>query len=225
MGSPGYFPHARPLATTVFAPKLFGLLPTSQRALRVSAETHRAGTEPWFVLADADSWNGAVAQARADAPSNRLDLAKLLTAAEADREAISRGACGDFLANERGFPAGFWHPDDEHGLLDVMGNALKDLGVTAAVLSDETLRAELKHAVELHPRDDEGEDKARRLQIARVAARVNTAAGPAASARRLYQFAEDIPDWDAEEPVWLHLTADERARLLALGIVHPLPAN
>jgi hypothetical protein len=223
-GGPGYFPFGRIVATAVFAPKLLGFLPTSRRALRVSADFHFKGQETWFVLADADGWNTAVTQARSDAATKRLDLGRLLSAAEAEPQTISREACGDFLAHDRGFPAGFWHPDDEVACLDVMGGALKNLGAPD-VLSDPTFRAELQRAVKLHPPDDEGEDKARRHQIALVAARVNAAAGPAASTRRLYQFAEDIPGWDAEEPVWLYLTADERARLLALGIVHPQAAG
>jgi len=220
-GCPGFFPHTRIVATTVFAPKLFGLVPTSRRALRISADGARAGKEPWFVLDDPASWHAAVMQARADAPANRLGLDKILSAAEADPTAISREACGNFLAHERAFPAGFWHPEDEAGLLAVMTDALKDLGAPD-VLSDQALRAELRRAVESHPDD---ENKARRVQISRVAARINGTVGPAASARRLYAFAEDIPGWEAGEPVWLHLTADERARLLALGIVLPLPAS
>jgi len=223
-GGPGYFPFGQIVATAVFAPKLLGFLPTSRRALRVSADFHFKGQETWFVLADADGWNTAVTQARSDAPTNRLDLGRLLSAAEADPGAISREACGDFLANDRGFPAGFWHPEDEVACLEVMGDTLKQLGAPD-VLSDPALRAELQRVVKLYSLDDEGEDKARRHQIALVAARVNATVGPAASARRLYQFAEDIPHWDADEPVWLHLSTEERARLLALGIVHPLASG
>ena len=66
----------------------------------------------------------------------------------------------------------------------------------------------------------------RRRQLSCVAGRVNTAAGPTVGARRLYEFVEDIPGWESDEPVWLLLlNADERARLLALGIVRPFTAG
>ena len=95
------------------------------------------------------------------------------------------------------------------------------LGLASDLLFDEKLGAELQGAVHSHP----DEEAARRLQIARVAACLNAVAGAADGARRLYAFAEDIPGWEAHEPVWLLLTADERARLLALGIVRPLASG
>jgi len=146
------------------------------------------------------------------------DLDRMLSAAEAaGQRAISREKFGRFLAEDRGFPGGFWHPEDEEGLLDVVGSRLEGLGLPD-VRSDDALRAELRELAESDP----DEEQARRRQIARVAARVNEAAGAAADARRLYAFAEDIPGWEADEPVWLLLTADERARLVALGIIVPL---
>src|SRR5262249_51669889 len=105
---------------------------------------------------------------------------------------------------------------DDEGLLDVIGSSLEALGLPPDVLSDDDLRAELRRAAESLP-----EDEARRAQIARIAARINEASGAAAGAKRLHTFAEDIPGWEADEPVWLLLTADERSRLLALGIVRP----
>lgn len=205
-----------------FPVKLFGLI-TTGHALRVSADGARMNEEPWFAVDDPEAWGVAVTHARADAPASPPDLATLLSAAEAEgRDVVSREAFGSFLSKERGFPGGFWHAGDEHGLLDVIGSRLAGLGLSSDLLSDE-LRAELRRLAESDPGvSDAGEDQARRRQIACVAARINTAAGPAASARRLYAFAEDIPGWEADEPVWLLLNADERARLLALGIVHPL---
>jgi hypothetical protein len=217
-GCPGFFPFRRISHTTVFSPKLLGLIPSSRRALRVSTDWGRPGQEPWFVVDDADAWSAAIAQARADAASNPLDLGRMLAAAEAEGAgAISREAFGLFLAEDRGFPGGFWHPEDDEGLLDVIGSRLEALGLAPNVLSDDDLRAELRRAAESRP-----EDEARRLQIARIAARINEASGAAAGARRLHAFAEDIPGWEADEPVWLLLTADERSRLLALGVVHVL---
>lgn len=207
---------------TTFPVKLFGLIPT-RRALRVSIDA-RVSEEPWFAVGEPDAWSLAITQARADAPAGPPDFAAMLSAAEAEgRDAVSREAFGSFLADERGFPGGFWHAQDEEGLQDVIGSRLADLGVPGDLLSDEKLRAELKRLGTLDAgTSDADEDKARRRQIACVAARVNAVAGPAAGARRLYGFAEGIPGWEADEPVWLLLNADERARLLALGIVRPL---
>jgi hypothetical protein len=211
--------------STTFSPKILGFIPT-RRALRVSIDNGRAGEEPWFVVEDADAWNAAIAQARAAATARMRDLAALLSAGEAaGRDAVSREAFGSFLAAERGFPGGFWHPGDEDSLLEVIGSRVADLALPADLLADPKLRAELRRIAQSEPgKSDADEDRARRRQIACVAARINTLAGPAASTRRLYAFADDIPGWEAHVPVWLHLNADERARLLALGVVNPPPA-
>lgn len=210
--------------STTFSRKRLGFIPASP-ALRVSIDTGRVRYEPWFILDDADAWNAAITQARADAPA-APDLAALLTAGEAEgKDAVSREAFGRFLLSEHGFPGGFWHPEEDDGLLNVFGGWMTDAGLPGDLMADEKLRAELKRIAEsMAEPSDAAEDQARRRQIHCVAARVNSTVGPAAGARRLYQFAEDLPGWEPDEPVWLFLNADERARLLALGIVHPLAA-
>jgi len=207
-----------------FSVKVLGIIPAG-RALRVAIDTGRVSEEPWFNVDDPDAWNAAITEARAGA-ATPPDLSALLSAAEAEgREAVSRDAFGSFLAHERGFPGGFWHAGDQDGMLDVIGSRLKDLGLPD-LLADEKLRAELKRLGDIQPgASDADEDQARRRQISCVAGRVNTVAGPTAGARRLYEFAEDIPGWESDEPVWLLLNADERARLLALGIVRPFTAG
>jgi hypothetical protein len=208
--------------STTVSRKRLGFIPVSP-ALRVSIHTGRVSEEPWFVLDDADAWNAAITQARADAPA-APDLAALLAAGEAEgKDAVSREAFGRFLLNERGFPGGFWHPQDEDGLLDILGLWMTDAGLPGDLMADEKLRAELKRIAEsMTEPSDAAEDQARRRQIHCVASRINSTIGPAAGARRLYQFAEDVPGWEPDEPVWLFLNADERVRLLALGIVHAL---
>jgi hypothetical protein len=208
--------------STTFSRKRLGFIPAGL-ALRVSIDTGRVRDEPWFVVDDAEAWNAAITKARADAPA-APDLAALLTAGEAEgKDAVSREAFGRFLLSERGFPGGFWHPQDDGGLLDVVGGWMTEAGLPGDPMADEKLRAELKRIAESTAEpSDAAEDLARRRQIHCVAARVNSTVGPAAGARRLYQFAEDVPGWEPDEPVWLFLNADERARLLALGIVHPL---
>jgi hypothetical protein len=147
----------------------------------------------------------------------------VLRAAETENpRAYSREMIGLFLAADRGFPGGFWHPEDEEGLVGVMGSWL-ERNALPNLLSDPKLTAELQRIAEAHPGGDEEEDEARRMQVTCVAARVNETSG-AKGTRRLYEFAEDIQGWEADEPVWLFLTTDERTRLLALGIVHPLAA-
>jgi len=206
--------------STTFLQKLLNLIPT-RRALRVSINNGRVSEEPWFVIGDPDAWNVAITQARAGAPA-MPELAALLTAGEtAGREAISREAFGSFLADQRGFPGGFWQSKDEHALLTVIGGRLADFGLSRDLLSDAKLRAELQRLGQSGTSEAD-ENQARRRQIACVAARINSAAGPAAATRRLYPFADDIPGWEAREPVWLLLNAEERARLLALGIVSPV---
>jgi len=210
--------------STTFPRKRLGFIPAGL-ALRVSIDTGRVRDEPWFIVDDADAWNAAITKARADAPA-APDLAALLTAGEAEgKDAVSREAFGRFLLSERGFPGGFWHPDDDDGLLDVFSDWMTQAGLPGDLMADEKLRAELKRLAEsMAEPSDAAEDQARRRQIHCVAARVNSTVGPVAAARRLYQFAEDVPGWEPDEPVWLFLNADERARLLALGIVHPLAA-
>jgi hypothetical protein len=209
-------------ASTTFSRKRLGFIPVSP-ALRVSIHSGQVSQEPWFILDDADAWNTAITNARAHAPA-ALDLAALLAAGEAQgKDAVSREAFGRFLLRERGFPGGFWHPDDEDGLLEVFGDWMTEAGLPGGLLADEKFRAELKRIAESTAEpSDAAEDQARRRQIHCVAARVNSTVGPAAGARRLYQFAENVPGWEPDEPVWLFLNAEERARLLALGIVHPL---
>ena len=106
--------------------------------------------EPWFIVDDANGWNAAIAKARADAPPVP-DLAALLTAGEAEgKDAVSREAFGRFLLNERGFPGGFWHPDDDDGLLGVFGGWMTDAGLPGDLMADEKLRAELTANRRIH---------------------------------------------------------------------------
>src|SRR4029079_18341117 len=210
--------------SATFARKRLGFI-SAGLALRVSIDTGHWAQVAWFVVDDAAGWNAAITKSRADAPPVP-DLAALLTAGETEgKDVVSRGAFGRFLLNERGFPGGFWHPDDDVGLLEVFGDWITEAGLPGDLMADEKFRAELKRIAEsMAAPTDAAEDEARRRQVHCVAARVNSTVGPAAGARRLYQFVEDLPGWEPDEPGWLFLNADESARLLALGIVHPLAA-
>src|SRR5262245_44417444 len=177
--------------STTFSRKRLGFIPAGL-ALRVSIDTGRVRDEPWFIVDDADAWNAAITKARADAPA-APDLAALLTAGEAEgKDGVSREAFGRLLLSERGFPGGFWHPEDDGGLLNVLGGWMTDAGLPGDLMADEKLRAELKRiAASMAEPSEAAEDQARRRQIHCVAARVNSTVGPAPGARRLYRFAED----------------------------------
>jgi hypothetical protein len=48
--------------------------------------------------------------------------------------------------------------------------------------------------------------------------------------KRFYQLAEELPDWELDQPAWLFLTESQREGLLRLGIVSafessPRPAD
>jgi hypothetical protein len=208
--------------SATFARKRLGFIPAGL-ALRVSLDTRGSRDGTWFLVDDAEGGNAAITKSRADAPPVP-DLAALLSAGEVEgKDVVSREAFGHFLLNERGFPCGFWHPDDDDGLLNVFGGWIADAGLPDELMADEKLRAELRRIAEsMAEPTDAAEDEARRRQVRCVAERVNSMVGPGAGARRLYQFADDLPGWEPDEPVWLFLNADERARLVALGIVHPL---
>ncbi|MBN2195287.1 MAG: hypothetical protein JW751_20890 [Polyangiaceae bacterium] len=44
-----------------------------------------------------------------------------------------------------------------------------------------------------------------------------------AAPKRFYAFAENLPDWELDQPVWLFLSDSQRAELFRLGIVSALP--
>jgi hypothetical protein len=127
-------------------------------------------------------------------------------------ELIQRDA-GPRLQTDRGFPNGFWHPEDEEGAADVMLGCLRDLGLDSTVLPTSFIRTLVQRYG-----DEPDEDRARRSQIADAIAHVNAALDAGASPYRLVAFAEDVPGWESEEPVVMLLTEAERTLLLAKGI-------
>jgi hypothetical protein len=116
------------------------------------------------------------------------------------------------LAKERSFPAGFWHPEDADGLADVMRGCLADLGLAPDVVSDALIASLVEQFARL---DDE--DAARRHQIGAALHVVNRAL----TGRRFYAFAEGVPGWESDEPVWILLSPEEHALLVGTGLFHP----
>jgi len=118
------------------------------------------------------------------------------------------------LAKARAFPEGFWHPEDIESALEVMGERLVELGVEREVIPE----AQLARLMEEHA-DDLEEDALRRRQIGMTLQAANASLSRRGEPARFYAFAEDVPGYESDEPVWLLLTADERARLLGLDVL------
>ena len=165
-----------------------------------------------FHVPDPDAMLAALAQPPAPADDPRAVLAAALAAGERER-----GRYTPTLL-DLSFPAGFWHTEAHEDLAEVVLARFAELGIAL----DEAWLVGLDLDVEplTGPEDYEtgpgSEAWARKDQIARICAAANAALdGP----RRFYEFAEDVPGWEFDEPVWLFLDEDERRQLLALGIV------
>lgn len=99
-----------------------------------------------------------------------------------------------------------------------MGAQLETFGI-AMPLPIAALKAQLAAADIVN--DDE-EAAARRVSIALVASAANEALRAAGESARLYQFREDLADWESDEPVWMLLLPEERNQLVADGALRPL---
>jgi hypothetical protein len=153
---------------------------------------------------------------RPEQRTKRTELPEVLaTTFEKDLKQ-QRKALSSVLADERAFPQGFWHPDDLDGMSEVMRGCLEDLGIDPLMLSDEILCALAdEHA------GSENEDATRRHQIGKALSHVNAHLSERSSDYLFYAFAEDLPEWESEEPVWVLLSEEERTQLVARGIVQP----
>jgi len=125
---------------------------------------------------------------------------------------------GALLQAERGFPNGFWHAEDADGAFDVMLGCLEILGLDVKLLPETVVRAVVERQAGLL-RSDEDEDLARRREIADAIAHVNNRLEENHSPYQFFSFAEDLPGWESDEPVWMLLTEDERILLLERNLV------
>ncbi len=123
---------------------------------------------------------------------------------------------GRALARDRGFPQGWWHGDDLESAVKVMEARLTELGLVAPLDLEDLRRATRGFVGVL-----EGEDLLRRHTIGHAAREANGFLAGMERPERLYAFADDVPGWELEEPVWLLLTTPERARLLEVGLLRP----
>ncbi len=121
------------------------------------------------------------------------------------------------LANARAFPGGWWHATDIESAISVMSSRLEELGVEVA-FPVASLEAQLSLA---EVASDDDENVLRRASIRLVLGEINRALTDAGGAARFFQFAEDVPGWESDEPVWLLLTSDERDQLVAIRMLTP----
>jgi hypothetical protein len=116
------------------------------------------------------------------------------------------------LARARAFPEGFWHPEDVESGLEVMEARLEELGIDPEVLRDLPAAAD--------GAGDVTEDEERRHAIGRALRHVNAALASGGRPERFHAFADEgLVGWESDEPVWLLLTAEERARVLEGGLL------
>lgn len=128
--------------------------------------------------------------------------------------AAALAAIGAAVQQARGFPQGFWHPEDLEDAIDTMRACLDDLELESAFV--ETARAELAAATTQWLEEHDEED-ARRLQITAVMAMANARLSAVASPLAFIEFDEPVPGWERDEPVWVLASAEERAWLATLG--------
>jgi hypothetical protein len=176
-----------------------------------------------FTVSDPEAWARRILQAQSSpAPPAAPAEAKLEAAL---RDGIhERGRYVATLA-DLSFPQAFWHPEALDDILPTIAGVFDRLGASAALGAD--FYATLALAVEIRygPGDDVDaiESAERREQITRIMRAANAALAAAGHPKRFHNFTEDLPDWDFDEPVWLFLTDAQRASLLRLDILRPLP--
>lgn len=162
---------------------------------------------------------------------HRTPIAQLLAAESLDPDSITqmrggpaslvdfeerRARCVRRIADERGFPEGWWHGDDLESALAVMVDRFTDLGLVAPLDRKDLAKAAAEHVSMV-----EGEDTVRRHVIGHAVREANGFLTGMGRAEHFYAFAPDAPGWDASEPMWLLLTASERELLLRTGVLHP----
>lgn len=148
----------------------------------------------------------------------RLPLTELLTqcglSPKAPHDAKKLAVFGTQVQGHRGFPQGFWHPEDLDDAIDTMRACLDDLEMDSAfVLAAQTdLANETASWLDEHDEDD-----ARRLQITAVIAMANARLAASNAPHRFVEFEEPVAGWESDEPVWALVTGDELQLLTSLG--------
>ena len=173
-----------------------------------------AGRELVLPLQVADP-DALVAALRAPV-AGRLDARAGLAAALA-AEVRDPGAYRELLAT-LAFPQGFWHTEALDDLVEVVVDAFEALGVglDGAWVQSLDLDVEAMYGPEDYETGPGSEAWARKEQIERLCVAANAVLE---GSRRFHRFAEDLPDWAFDEPVWLYLDEGEREALLRLGVL------
>jgi hypothetical protein len=184
---------------------------------------HEAAVQ--LLVRDHDRWCDAIGAARSEF-RGRTDLSGWLLQADntgGPSPAVLR-ALERTLVDERAFPGGFWHPEDEHGLAAILRESGADLGLPIELFDD----AFVAGLVERHGGRtdyDVDEEALRQRQLREIAAAVNAALTERGDPRRMHTFAPDLPGLEAEDHAFWAVCTDREARkLLGLGIVrenHP----
>jgi hypothetical protein len=120
------------------------------------------------------------------------------------------------LGAARGFPGGFWHPENSEAASEVMEACLRDMGLD--LLDSGEISREIL-ALEAVSDDRGNEEGQRRKQIAAVVQLANSKLAALDDPRRFRAYAEDLPGWDPAEPAWLLCDAAEHELLLDLDIL------
>jgi hypothetical protein len=157
-------------------------------------------------VAEAASWAADIERTRT-APRAPLTLARQLAA---PREiGTSRDALRSLLADERGFPGGFWHPEEGNEMRALLESTLAEMGVERAVID-----AAASAASGVEDVCDRDEDAVRKEQIARAIAAATDALIARGDARSFVLFEPE--DADISHVL---VTKDEESELVARGVL------
>lgn len=165
-----------------------------------------------FDLDDAEGWRVLL---RAPSPPPRAPRVRLREALDAGLR--QRGRHTSTL-EQLSFPRGYWHSEVHEDLVELAEDTFHELGVDLPpdLLASVDLEVETLSGPEDYETGPGSDSWARREQIRRICSAANAVLS---GDRRFYAFAEDLPEWAFDEPVWLLLSAEERDRMLELGVV------
>jgi len=202
--------------------RLLSLVPLPGARLDVTARVSGREFLLRITVNDVDGWITRIEEARAamkPKPSADALIDQAVAAGVSDP-----GRYVPALAR-LSFPQAFWHTEALDDLRDVIDGVLGDLGVRELLPWPEfldqlmpTLQVEVETGPEDYETGEGSEQWGRIEQVTRIMTAVNAALPPDAP-KRFYRFAETLPGWESDEPVWLYLTQEQVEGLTQLGIV------
>ncbi len=205
------------LSTTAVQPRFLGLFKRPPR-VNVAVQFPSGTLVASFRVDDAQHLSSRLTQAAArwNASMRRTPLQLIeqgLTDGIADRNRYQ------YALTALSFPQGFWHVEATDDLERMLDLSFEDLNLDLPEGFVARLLPSLD--VEEYVTKDSDEQPARIEQLKRIVAAVN-ASLPEDEPRRIEQFAEDLPWWEHQEPVYVLLTPDLRDRLVSAGVLTPL---